>query len=105
MRMNLLHLMHAKTCPHVANQFVQVIYQIQIEMEQRLRDLQADLKVGVPKKLADAVTLLEQRLASTRSYMIGFRAKKDTAEAEVERVRPEVERFGRNWLNAPSRGG
>ncbi len=86
-------LAHAKTCP-TCGQSVQPadLSKHKLELSQRLRALEKDLEAGVPVKLTAAVSTLEKRLESTRSYIKGFSDKMMAAGDAVNRLRPDVER-------------
>jgi DNA repair exonuclease SbcCD ATPase subunit len=83
-------LMRAKVCP-TCGQSVRPanLAQHKKHLEDKLRELQV-IPRAVPAKLTNALTLLQQRLSSTASYIESFQAKADGAEAEVGRLQPEV---------------
>lgn len=82
----------AKTCP-TCGQPVRPsnLSKHRAGLEQKVQELDAAVKAGVPNKLRSATELLEQRRESTESYISSFDAKREAAQTEIDRLRPEAE--------------
>jgi DNA repair exonuclease SbcCD ATPase subunit len=63
------------------------------ELEERLSRAEMVLAPGIPQKVKAAVTHYTQRMEATSSYIASFEAKQGSAQATVDRLRPEVERL------------